>query len=87
MAACPGNLAEFRLAQGQMSEAESLAIRSLGMRERSLGTDHPDVAKSLNIVAAILRETDRETAAEALEARIVAIMGTTDGKPDPGGAG
>lgn len=41
--------------QGRYSEAEPLYRRSLDIRERSLGPEHPDVAQSLNDQAELLR--------------------------------
>ena len=38
-------------------------------REKALGPDHPDVAQSLNSLAALSRATERETEAEVLEQR------------------
>jgi len=87
MAACLGNLAELRLVQGRIEEAEPIARRCLGMRERSLGTNHPDVAETLRLVAAILRASGRDTEAEPLEARAGAILETTDAEPAAGETG
>lgn len=41
--------------QRDISEAESLFAKSLEMRERCLGQDHPDVSSSLNNMAEVLR--------------------------------
>ncbi len=56
-------------AQGRYGEAEPLYKRALAIWEKALGPEHPDVAKSLANYAALLRETDRDVAAEMLEAR------------------
>ncbi len=45
--------------QGKLEEAGPLFKRSLGIRERVLGPDHPDVATSLNNLAGLLKEQVR----------------------------
>ena len=40
--------------QGRYSDAEPLYQRSLEIRKKSLGEDHPDVAGSLNNLAGLL---------------------------------
>ena len=42
-------------AQGKLAEAEPYYQRSLAIREKSLGPDHPDVAESLNNLAQLLQ--------------------------------
>ena len=42
--------------------------RSLAIREKALGPDHPDVAQSLVNLAALYRKTGRDKEAEPLEA-------------------
>ena len=49
----------FSHLQGKYSEAEPLYLRSLEIRERQLGADHPDVAQSLNNLAALYHNTQR----------------------------
>ena len=46
--------------QGKLDEAEPLYRRSLAMREKALGQDHPDVATSLNNIAALLENKVRD---------------------------
>ena len=60
-------------AQGKYAEAEPLYKRSLAIREKALGPEHPNVAKSLEIYAALLRETGRGNEAEEMGARAQAI--------------
>ena len=55
------------------TEAEPLFRRALAIREKSLGPDHPDVANSLNGLAALLNDTDRRAEAEPLFRRALAI--------------
>ena len=59
--------------QSRYAEAESLYQRSLAIRQKALGPEHPRVATSLENYAALLRETDREDKAEEMEARAKAI--------------
>lgn len=48
-------LSPFFVAQGKFAEASSLSFRSLAMREKVLGPEHPDVAASLEKCASSLR--------------------------------
>jgi hypothetical protein len=41
--------------QGKYAEAKPLFERSLEIRKKALGEDHPDVAASLNNLAELLR--------------------------------
>ncbi len=59
--------------QGRYAEAEPLYQRSLAIREKALGPEHPHVAESLENYAALLRQTARANEAEKLEARAKAI--------------
>ena len=59
--------------RGQYAEAEPLFRRSLAIREKALGPEHPDVATSLENYAKLLRKTDREAEAAKKEARAKAI--------------
>ncbi len=60
-------------AQGKYAEAEPLYKRSLAIREKTLGSEHPQVATSLENYAALLRKTGRGGEAAKLEARAKAI--------------
>ena len=55
------------------AEAEPFHKRSLAIREKALGPEHPDVAQSLESYAALLRNTQRTTEATKMEARAKAI--------------
>ena len=61
-------------AQGKYGEAEPLYKRSLGILERSLGPEHPNVAGSSQNYASLLRQTGPTTEVEAMEARARAIQ-------------
>lgn len=73
MATSLNNLALLYKTQGQYAKAEPLYKRSLAIREKALGPDHPDVAASLWNMAILYRETGREKAAKDFEKRAVAI--------------
>ena len=59
-------LAGVRASLGGLEEAEALARRSLSLRRRHLGEDHPEVAASLNSLGDIARRRGRYLDAEAL---------------------
>ncbi len=59
--------------QAHYSEAETFYVKSLAIREQQLGTEHPDVATSLNTLAKLLRVLERYTEAEPLHLRSLAI--------------
>ena len=58
------------MSQGKCEEAEPLYQRSLGIRETKLGKDHPDVATSLNNLAALYRTQGKYEEAEPLYKRL-----------------
>ncbi len=60
-------------AQGHYAKAEPLYQRSLAIREKALGPEHPAVAQSLENYAALLRQIARADEAESMEARAKAI--------------
>ena len=72
------NLAELYRAQGRYAEAEPLYQRSLMIREKAVGPEHPHVATSLENYAALFRETARADEAERMEARAKAIRATSE---------
>ncbi len=59
--------------QGTYDEAEPLFKRSLAIRKKALGPDHPEVATILENYAAMLREAGRTVEAVKMEARAKAI--------------
>ena len=59
--------------QGRYIEAEQLLKRSLLIRKKAFGPEHPAVALSLENYASQLRETGRDAKAAGLEARAQAI--------------
>jgi tetratricopeptide (TPR) repeat protein len=69
------NLALLYKTQGKYGQAEPLYKRSLAIREKALGPDHPAVARSLGSLAVLYRKTDRKQEAEKLELRVKRIRG------------
>jgi Flp pilus assembly protein TadD len=70
------NLARLYDIQGQYTQAEPLFRRSLAIREKVLGPNHPDVATSLENLALLCRLTRRIAEAEKLEERAAKIRAT-----------
>lgn len=68
------NLAAVYVTAARYGEAEPLLIRSLELRERQLGADHPLVAATLLHYSILLRQTGRGREAGKLEARATAIL-------------
>ena len=54
-------------------QAEPLYKRAIGIDEKALGLDHPNVARTLENYAALLRKMDRDAESEKMEARAKAI--------------
>lgn len=53
--------------QAKQTEAERLYKKSLSIREKVLGPEHPDVAQSLENYALLLRRTNREAESAKME--------------------
>ncbi len=64
--------------QSKYAEAEPLYKRSLAIREKALGPEHPHVAQSLESFAALFRQTARADEAERMEARAKAIRAKSE---------
>ena len=73
MAGSLNNLAILYREMGRYAEAEPLYRRSLEIREKQLGRDHPDVAGSLNNLANLYSDMGRYAEAEPLFRRSLAI--------------
>jgi hypothetical protein len=56
-------------AQGRPAEAEPLYRRSIAIQEKVLGSQHPDLARSLDNYAALLRKQGRDAEARGFETR------------------
>ena len=70
-------------AQGRYVDAEAFSKRSLAIREKALGPDHPDVAASLNSLAAMYQVQGRYADAEPLYKRSLAIREKALGPGNP----
>jgi tetratricopeptide (TPR) repeat protein len=69
--------------QGKYSEAEPLVLRSLEIRERELGVEHPHVAQSLNNLAEFYRLRGKYNEAESLYLRSFKIIESQLGEEHP----
>jgi tetratricopeptide (TPR) repeat protein len=67
------NLAQVYLFQGRYADAEPLFKRSLAIREKVLGSDHPNVAISLSDLAELYQAQGRYADAEPLFKRSLTI--------------
>ncbi len=68
------NLANLYRLKGDYAKAKPLFQRALGIREKTLGREHPDVARSLNNLAVLYRTTGDYAEAEPLFQRALAIQ-------------
>ena len=68
------NLASLYKAMGRYAEAEPLFCRSLAIREKQLGRDHPHVAGSLNNLADLYENMGRYAETEPLCRRSLEIF-------------
>jgi tetratricopeptide (TPR) repeat protein len=59
--------------QGQYAQAEPLCRRALEIWEKASGSDCPDVAQTLDNMAALYRAANREAETAQLEQRAAAI--------------
>ena len=64
--------------QGHYAEAEPLYQRSLAIREKAFGPEHPHVATSLANYAALLRQTARADEVQRMAAHAKAIRGKSE---------
>jgi tetratricopeptide (TPR) repeat protein len=75
-------LAILRRQQGEFAEAEQLYRRTLEIRERIQGPNHPDVAQVLNNLAALEAAQGKYDAAQPLLERALTIRQTALGEDD-----
>ena len=76
-------LASLYRVQGKYGEAEPLYRRALAIREKSLGSDHPQVATSLNNLAGLYHGQGKYDEAEPLFRRALAIREKSLGSDHP----
>jgi tetratricopeptide (TPR) repeat protein len=75
--------AKYLVERGRYSDAESLLQRSLAIRERALGSEHLDVAISVNNLAGFYEITGQYLKAEPLYKRAVLIRENVLGPDHP----
>jgi tetratricopeptide (TPR) repeat protein len=73
LAICLSGLATAYGKQAMDAEAEPRLVRALAIRERVLGRDHPEVARSVNDLAWLCCDEGRYAEAERLSRRALAI--------------
>uniref|UniRef100_H0X7K3 Kinesin light chain n=1 Tax=Otolemur garnettii TaxID=30611 RepID=H0X7K3_OTOGA len=83
VAATLNNLAVLYGKRGKYKEAEPLCQRALEIREKVLGTDHPDVAKQLNNLALLCQNQGKYEAVERYYQRALAIYEVQLGPDNP----
>ncbi|ELW66021.1 Kinesin light chain 4 [Tupaia chinensis] len=83
VAATLNNLAVLYGKRGKYKEAEPLCQRALEIREKVLGTDHPDVAKQLNNLALLCQNQGKYEAVERYYQRALAIYEGQLGPDNP----
>ncbi len=74
-------LAEVYAAQGKYKQAEPLFQEAIAAQEEVLGPDNPDLVRTLEQYAALLRATNRAPQAAKLEARAKKIKAATEVTP------
>jgi tetratricopeptide (TPR) repeat protein len=68
------NLANLYQKQGRLAEAEPLHRRALGIREKALGPEHPDVGASLDNLAGLYRAQGKLDEALTLARRATGLL-------------
>jgi len=61
------NLGQLYVAQGQPAKAEPFYRQALSIRQKALGLSHPEVAKTLEELANVLRKLGRSQEAVAID--------------------
>lgn len=74
-------LAEVYTAQGKYQEAEPLFQEAIAAQEEMLGPENPDLVRTLESYAALMRATQRQAEATRLEARAKTIKAAADAAP------
>ncbi len=76
------SLADWRVSQGRLAEAEALFWEELGLRRKFQGSEHPDFAWLLYNLAAVLRDEGKLAEAEAKYREALASMNIAFGPVD-----
>jgi tetratricopeptide (TPR) repeat protein len=69
--------------QGRYNEAEPLFVKSLEIRRRILGEEHPDTLKSMTLLGVLRRVQGRNNEAEQLSAKALEIQRRVLGEEHP----
>ena len=77
------NLAGLLQNQGKYAEAEPLYRRAIEIDEKTLGKDHPDVARDYNNLARLLQDQGKYAEAEPLYRRAIEIFQASLGPDHP----
>jgi tetratricopeptide (TPR) repeat protein len=77
------NLAHAQYRVGAYAEAKALYEQSLAIRERALGSDHPEIATELENLANVSTATGAYAQARALHRRALEIRESTVGRDHP----
>jgi tetratricopeptide (TPR) repeat protein len=77
------NVRRYLAGQGRYADAEPLYGRALAIREKALGSDHPNVAQSLDRLAVLYHNQRRYADAEPLYKRALAIREKALGSDHP----
>ncbi|HTH37874.1 MAG TPA: tetratricopeptide repeat protein [Pyrinomonadaceae bacterium] len=72
------NLGGLEHARGNFANGEAFARRSVAIRTRLLGVEHPDTARDLSALAALLDCQGRYKESEALYVLAISILGKSD---------
>ena len=77
----------YRYTRAEHGFAEPLMSRALAIWEVSLGPEHPNVARAVNNLAELLRDTNRLDEAEPFYRRVIEIFEANDPDKQPNYAG
>ena len=83
LGAISGQLGIWLHDQARHNAAEPLMRRALSVDEKSYGPGHPNVARDLNNLAQLLKDTNRLVEAEPLMQRVLEILEKSLGKDHP----
>ena len=83
MAPALNNLGLMYQQEGNLTKARPLLERSLAVREKALGPDHPDVGRALNNLAVLSQEEGDLVEAERMYPRAIAICSEVSGRAHP----
>src|SRR5262249_40076678 len=78
-----GVLSQLYRLEGRLPEAESIASRALGIREKALGPENPNIVYEIEDLAAVYNQEKRYTDAEPLFRRSLAIVEKDRGPSHP----